>query len=91
MRVKERAELCVCDCQWLVLDNVFGYLRERQGHRREYHDAGDKVQTEEALCGKLFLHEWCRTDILVCPSKPFSVAGLKDRFSMPKQVSTTSR
>jgi hypothetical protein len=40
------------------------------------------VQTEETLCGKLFLHEGCRTDTLVCPSKPFSDVGLKDRFSI---------
>ena len=60
------AELCVCDGQGLVLDNVFGYLREGQGHRGEHQDAGDKVQTEETVCGKLFIHEWCRTDILIC-------------------------
>ena len=65
MGVQPGAELGVCNRQWLVLDNVFRYLAEDQGHRGEDQDAGDKGRTEIALCGNLFLHDWLRADALV--------------------------
>lgn len=50
------AELGISNRYWLVIDNVFGYFTQREGHDGEDKNAGDKVQTQETFCVKMILH-----------------------------------
>jgi hypothetical protein len=51
LRVQPGAELGVCHCQWLVTENIFGYLGKDQGHGGEDQNAGREVRTQKAFRG----------------------------------------
>jgi hypothetical protein len=87
VRMQPGVELSVGKRQWLVINNVFGYLAKGQGHRGEHQDAGHQVQTQKTLCGKL-RHE-CRTETSICRIN-FEITSRGKIFRLPFEISHLS-